>query len=74
MLEATLASGSPLAGKMLKEIPFPADALVISIMREDGPVFPRGDTDLRAGDRVMLVTDTQGESTVRAFLEMQASA
>ena len=74
MLEATLASGSPLAGKMLKEIPFPADALVISIMREDGPVFPRGDTDLRAGDRVMLVTDTQGESTVRAFLEMQAGA
>jgi CIC family chloride channel protein len=73
LLEATVAASSPLAGKMLKEIPFPAGALVVSITRDDGTVFPRGDTELQAGDRVMLVADARSESTVRTFLETQTT-
>ena len=74
LLEVTLAAGSPLAGKCLQEIAFPAGSLVVSITRDEGTVFPRGDTALRAGDRIMLVTDTSSESSVRTFLETHTSA
>jgi CIC family chloride channel protein len=74
LLEATVAVASPLAGKMLKEIPFPSGALVVSITRDEGTVFPRGDTELQAGDRVMLVTDARNERAVRTFLETQTAA
>jgi chloride channel protein, CIC family len=69
LLEARLDSGSPLAGKMLQEIVFPADALVVSIARDGGTIFPKGSTQLAAGDRILLLTDRHGEPALRAFLE-----
>ncbi|MFT4040732.1 MAG: chloride channel protein, partial [Thermomicrobiales bacterium] len=73
LLEATVDAASPLAGQTLREIAFPAGALVVSVTRDDGTVFPRGDTALLPGDRLMLVTDARSEHAVRAFLEAQAA-
>jgi len=69
LLEAQLDAASPLVGKSLQEIVFPADTLVISIAREGETLFPRGSTLLAAGDRILLVTDRRGEAAVQAFLE-----
>jgi CIC family chloride channel protein len=72
-LEARLESGSPLAGKELRQIVFPADALVISIARDAETLFPKGTTALEAGDRLLLLTDRRGEAALRTFLEQRAA-
>jgi CIC family chloride channel protein len=69
LLEARLDPASPLSGKRLKEIHFPADALIVSIARDGETFFPKGTATLEAGDRIMLLTDRRGEASVRAFLE-----
>ncbi|MCA9877841.1 MAG: chloride channel protein [Thermomicrobiales bacterium] len=74
LLEATLATNSPLAGKDLRDIVFPADTLVVSITREAGTVFPRGATQLVAGDRLLLVADPRHEAVIRRFVEASVSA
>ena len=56
---------------MLREIVFPADALVVSILRDGETVFPKGTTLLAAGDRVLLLTDRRGEDVVKRFLEQE---
>ena len=69
LLEARLDASSPLVGKTLQEIVFPAHALVVSISRDGETLFPRGATQLEAGDRILLLTDQQGEAALKAFLE-----
>lgn len=69
LLEAHLEPRSPLVGKALREIAFPADTLVVSIARDGETIFPKGDTTLQAGDRLLLLTDRRGEERVRAFFE-----
>ena len=69
LLEARLEASSPLVGKTLQEIVFPAHALVVSISRDGETLFPRGSTRLEADDRLLLVTDRRGEDEVRIFLE-----
>jgi CIC family chloride channel protein len=73
LLEAQLDAASPLTGRALREITFPADALVVSIARNGETLFPKGDTTLAAGDRILLMTDRRGEAAVKAFLERPAA-
>lgn len=54
--EITLTHSFPMAGKRVAEIDFPRDALIAVVMRDGETVIPRGDTELRCGDRVLLVT------------------
>jgi CIC family chloride channel protein len=72
LVEARLDAASPLAGQALRDVAFPADTLVVSIAREGETLFPKATTQLAAGDRLVLVTDRQGEAAVRAFLERRA--
>jgi len=54
--EVALNEDSPVAGKLLKEIELPENALVAVVMRENRPIVPRGGNRLLAGDRVVLIT------------------
>ena len=69
LLEAQLDTSSPLTGRMLQEVAFPADTLVVSIFRDTETLFPRGTTRLAAGDRVLLLTDRRHGETIKRFLE-----
>ncbi|MCC7021677.1 MAG: chloride channel protein [Thermomicrobiales bacterium] len=71
LLEARLDAESPLTGRMLREVAFPGDALVVSILRDGETIFPKGTTLLAAGDRVLLLTDRRGEDAVKRFLEQR---
>ena len=46
---------SPYIGQTLSEIEFPPDILVGLIVREDKILIPSGDTEIRAGDKVVLM-------------------
>jgi trk system potassium uptake protein TrkA len=54
--EVVLDAGSPVAGKLLKDIFLPENALVAVVVRDGRPIVPRGSSELRGGDRVVLIT------------------
>lgn len=54
-LEMVVASGSPVAGKALREANLPAGAILGALVRGEEISIPRGDTVLRPEDRVVLV-------------------
>jgi len=54
--EIVIDADSPVAGRLLKEIDLPENALVAVVIRDNQPIIPRGENDLLAGDRVVLIT------------------
>jgi trk system potassium uptake protein TrkA len=66
--EIVLDAESPVAGKQLKDIEMPQNALIAVVIRGDQPIVPRGANDLRPGDRVVLITLPENHGPVlRAF-------
>ncbi len=66
--EIVLDSGSPVAGKHLKDIDLPDNALVAVVIREGKPIIPRGSSLLVQGDRVVLITLPENHGPVlKAF-------
>lgn len=52
--EVELPIGSPLAGKALRDIPWPDDATLVSIRRGASVLIPRGQTAIQVGDTLTL--------------------
>jgi trk system potassium uptake protein TrkA len=62
--EIVLDADSPVAGKVLKDIDLPDNALIAVVIRDNQPIVPRGANDLRAGDRLVLITLPENHGTV----------
>ena len=62
--EIILDAGSPVAGKFLKDIVLPENALVAVAIRGNQPIVPRGATQLLSGDRVVLITLPENHGVV----------
>ena len=56
ILEITLPQDSPLAGRRVGSIPWPADTVLAAIVRGAQPITPTEDDTLAAGDELLLVT------------------
>ncbi|MBN1931507.1 MAG: TrkA family potassium uptake protein [Desulfobacterales bacterium] len=54
--EIILDVDSPVAGKVLKDIDLPENALIAVLIRDNQPIVPRGANNLLAGDRLVLIT------------------
>lgn len=65
--EVTVRPASAVAGRLLREIPFPAECLVVSLRRGRRVIVPNGETRLLPGD--VLTLAAQGAALIRA-LEM----
>jgi trk system potassium uptake protein TrkA len=66
--EIILDNVSPVAGKLLKDIELPENALVAVVIRDNQPIVPRGASQLLAGDRVVLITLPENHGPVlKAF-------
>jgi trk system potassium uptake protein TrkA len=66
--EATLHDESPADGKDIEELGFPRDSTVVAIIRDDHVIVPRGDTVLRSGDEVLVLTSPEAEEEVVRIL------
>lgn len=51
----TIAEGSPIAGKKLKEIELPKEALIGTIVRNDQILIPDGETAFQTEDKISLL-------------------
>jgi trk/ktr system potassium uptake protein len=66
--EIALGADSPAAGRLLKDIDLPGNALIAVVIRHGRAIVPRGGDDLQAGDRVVLITLPENHGPVLKFL------
>lgn len=59
--------------RMVKDLNLPQDCLIALIIRGGKRIVPRGDTTLRAGDKVVLCTSSYLEETTDRLVEHQLS-
>ena len=57
--DVTVERNAPCVGKTMSEIPFPHDSVIASVRRGRGFFIPRGDTELLAGDILVVVANDE---------------
>lgn len=65
--EITIASSSPVANRSLKEIKIPKDCILISVLREDSVIIPKGDTVLLEGDVIITASSFEDQQELKEF-------
>lgn len=64
-MEVPVFLGSTLSGKQVREIKWPKDMLLIAIRRGEDEVIPHGDTIIRDGDILVIMTDRCNIARIR---------
>jgi hypothetical protein len=67
LMEATIDADSPLAGARIANAPWPPGSVAVSIDRHSQLVAPTPETELRAGDVVVIVAPSGSEPAIRAL-------
>lgn len=65
--------GSIVEEKLIKEIDFPKNCLLIAIKRGGKDFIPRGDTRILAEDHLIFITDLNSETKLREMLDKIAT-
>jgi trk system potassium uptake protein len=68
MVELTLPDDSPLAGTRVGDIEWPADTVLVGIIRGQKPIAPSRDDALEAHDELLLVTVPESEDALQSLL------
>ena len=56
MIRITVSKNSPLLNKKLKDISLPLESVLVTILRGDTPIVPRGNTRILTGDLIVALT------------------
>lgn len=56
-----LTDESPVVGKVVKDITFPPDSVLVSIVRAENVIIPKGDTVLKERDDIIALTTIENE-------------
>src|SRR5690606_1281558 len=64
VLELTVQAGCRAAGKAIRRMDVPRGALIAAIVRGDDVIVPRGDDQVLAGDRVIVMTVRAARSSI----------
>jgi trk system potassium uptake protein len=70
--ELTLPADAEAVGKSLAELNLPRQAHVMAIISGGEVVVPRGDTVLRAGDEVLILSEVGAETRLRTTFGVHA--
>ena len=68
-VEVAVRDGSPIAGRRLLELGLPPGALVVVLDREGHTMVPSGGTEVRAGDKLLVMAARSDLDGVRERLE-----
>lgn len=68
LVEMDLPDTAPVAGKKVEELKFPRGVVIVSILRNDEVIVPRGSTTLEGGDVVIALTTPEKEPALRDAL------
>lgn len=62
IVQGKVSRRSPLLNKKLKDIKLPPNCIIVSILRRDTIIVPRGDATIEKGDEVLAVTTAENEN------------
>lgn len=68
IIETQIQPGSALAGRRIADVPWPREAVLVAIERDQAILVPRGDLDLRPGDHLSIFTVPEAAPQVEALL------
>ena len=68
IIEFELSPNSPAVGKKLKDIQPSEGSILISILRKEEVILPKGETELQAGDRVVALIKKGAEGGIKSIL------
>jgi trk system potassium uptake protein TrkA len=68
IVEAQLDADSPVIGQELRELALPEGSLIAVVIRDERAQSPRPETRLRAGDKLLAITSSGQESSLRSLL------
>lgn len=68
LVEMTLPSDTPLAGKSVSDIALPADATLVAILRGTRAIVPKPAERLAGGDELLFVARAEAEHEIRRAL------
>jgi trk system potassium uptake protein TrkA len=68
IVQTSLSPSSPVINKKIMDLVLPKGTLFISINRGDEVIIPRGDTELREDDQVLVLVRKVHEAVLRAIL------
>lgn len=63
--ELRVEEDAPIAGKLLREIQFPADSVIASLRRKNQVIIPRGYTSINVGDILVVVAQGPALEEIR---------
>ncbi|MFD1429700.1 ClC family H(+)/Cl(-) exchange transporter [Lacticaseibacillus mingshuiensis] len=73
-LELPVFAGSPLEDRLVRDFQWPEQTLLSGIQRGEKTILPHGDTVIRAGDTLVLLTDSSQRAAVAAAIHQTAEA
>lgn len=59
VMEFSICSGSPVENKLIKDVAWPHNTLLVDVRRGEEQLMPAGNTRLRAGDFLYIMTENQ---------------
>jgi trk system potassium uptake protein TrkA len=68
IVRVDLPKDSPVIDKQVKEIQWPEDSVLLSIVRKEDVIVPKGNTVLKVGDDVIALTTVGNESRLSNLL------
>ncbi len=68
IIRVDLADDSPIINKAVKDIELPHDSVMVSIIRTDKVIIPRGDTVFQSRDDVIALTTIENEKKLLEIL------
>jgi len=69
VVELIVKHGSEFADKQVKDINWPGKSLLVGIKQGERNVIPKGDTIIKAGDYLTILTDVNSECRIKEILD-----
>lgn len=70
LVEFTLPEDTPLAGVRIAQLVWPADTVLVCIIRDERPIPPSADDTLEARDELLFITDGHSEAELTRMLRL----
>jgi trk system potassium uptake protein TrkA len=74
LVELTVPSRSPAAGRTIRELELPSSANIVLIERGTEPLTPSGETELQEEDHLFALVTDDGERSLREHILTEAEA
>lgn len=68
IVEITISEKSPIVGKMVKDIDLPSETILVTILRGNTALVPRGKTLIKENDKILALTHPHEEDELRKCL------